>query len=156
VGHGQPILRPRSSDMLDYEAELVAFIGKAGRHISRDRALDHVAGYGLFNDASIRDYQLRTTQWTMGKNFDATGGFGPDFVSADELPPGAKGLRIQTRLNGQVVQDANTADMVFDVVETIALLSACMTLEPGDLIVTGTPAGVGMARKPPLWMKPGD
>ncbi|MGE0152019.1 MAG: fumarylacetoacetate hydrolase family protein [Reyranellaceae bacterium] len=156
VGHGQTILRPRCSDMLDYEAEMVAFIGKQGRHIARERALEHVAGYGLFNDGSIRDYQIRTPQWTMGKNFDATGGFGPDFVSADELPPGGKGLRIQTRLNGTVVQDANTSDMVFDVAETIALLSECMTLEPGDLIVTGTPAGVGMARKPPLWMKPGD
>lgn len=110
----------------------------------------------MFNDASIRDYQIRTSQWTMGKNFDRTGGFGPDFVSSDEIPPGGKGLRIQTRLNGQVVQDANTSDMVFDVAETIARVSECMTLEPGDLIVTGTPAGVGMARKPPLWMKPGD
>lgn len=156
VAHGEPIVRPRSSEQLDFEAELAAFIGKGGRHIARAAALDHVAGYGLFNDASIRDYQIRTSQWTMGKNFDSTGGFGPDFVSADEVPPGGKGLRIQTRLNGQVVQDANTSDMVFDVAETIARVSECMTLEPGDLIVTGTPAGVGMARKPPLWMRSGD
>ncbi len=156
VGHGQPMLRPKVSEQLDFEGELVAFVGRRGRHVPRDKAHDIIAGYSVFNDGSVRDYQRRTQQWTMGKNFDATGGFGPAFVAADQLPPGAKGLKIQTRLNGQVVQDANTSDMVFDLAETISLLSACMTLEPGDLLVMGTPAGVGAARKPPLWMKPGD
>ncbi|MEQ9526327.1 MAG: fumarylacetoacetate hydrolase family protein [Thalassobaculum sp.] len=156
VGYGQPMLRPKVSEQLDFEGELVAFVGRRGRHVPRDKAHDIIAGYSVFNDGSVRDYQRRTQQWTMGKNFDATGGFGPAFVAADQLPPGAKGLKIQTRLNGQVVQDANTSDMVFDLAETISLLSACMTLEPGDLLVMGTPAGVGAARKPPLWMKPGD
>ncbi|WMT76444.1 fumarylacetoacetate hydrolase family protein [Bradyrhizobium sp. Ash2021] len=156
VGHGHPMMRPRCSDKLDYEGELVAFIGKTGRHITRDEALSHIAGYSVFNDGSIRDYQTRTPQWTVGKNFDGTGGFGPEFVSADELPPGAKGLTIQTRLNGHLVQDAKTDDMVFDVAETVALLSECMTLEVGDLLVMGTPSGIGAVRKPPLWMKPGD
>lgn len=156
AGHGQPIVRPKVSEQLDFEGELVAFIGKSGRHVPRDRAHEIIAGYSVFNDGSVRDYQRRTQQWTMGKNFDATGGFGPCFVAADRLPPGAAGLKIQTRLNGQVVQDANTSDMVFDLAETVSLLSVCMTLEPGDLLVMGTPGGVGAARKPPLWMKPGD
>jgi 2-keto-4-pentenoate hydratase/2-oxohepta-3-ene-1,7-dioic acid hydratase in catechol pathway len=105
---------------------------------------------------SVRDYQKRTPQWTIGKNFDATGGFGPVLVSADELAPGATGLRIRSRLNGQVMQDANTSDMIFSVAETIALLAQCMTLDPGDAIIMGTPAGVGQARTPPVWMKSGD
>ncbi len=116
----------------------------------------HVFGYSCFNDMSVRDYQKRTPQWTIGKNFDATGGFGPVLVTADELAPGAQGLRIQSRLNGQVMQDANTDDMIFSVAETIALLSECLTLEPGDAIIMGTPAGVGQARTPPVWMKAGD
>ncbi len=156
AAHDAAIVRPRNSEQLDFEGEMVAFVGKTGRHVSRADALSHIAGYSVFNDASIRDYQLRTPQWTIGKNFDATGGFGPEFVSADEVPPGAKGLRIQTRLNGAVVQDANTDDMVFDVAETVAILSECLTLEAGDVLVMGTPAGVGLGRKPPLWMKPGD
>jgi 2-keto-4-pentenoate hydratase/2-oxohepta-3-ene-1,7-dioic acid hydratase in catechol pathway len=118
--------------------------------------LEFIAGYSIFNDGSIRDYQLRTSQWTLGKNFDRTGSIGPEFVSADELPPGASGLRLQTRLNGEIVQDANTKDMTFDVATTLVIVSACMTLEPGDLLVMGTPSGVGMSRKPPLWMVPGD
>jgi 2-keto-4-pentenoate hydratase/2-oxohepta-3-ene-1,7-dioic acid hydratase in catechol pathway len=105
---------------------------------------------------SVRDYQKRTPQWTIGKNFDATGGFGPVLVTADELPPGATGLRIQSRLNGQIMQDANTSDMVFGVARTIHLLSQVMTFEPGDVLVMGTPGGVGYARTPPVWMKPGD
>ena len=154
--HGGPIVRPLCSEQLDYEAELVAVIGKAGRHISKADALAHVAGYSCFNDGSLRDYQRRTIQWTLGKNFDATGGFGPCFVTADEVPPGAAGLRIQSRLNGRVLQDSNTSKMVFDVATTIAIVSEAITLEPGDLLVMGTPEGVGHARRPPLWMKHGD
>ena len=156
IGHGQPIVRPKISDKLDYEAELVAVIGQGGRHIAKDKALDHVAGYSLFNDGSIRDYQMRTPQWTIGKNFDGTGAFGPWFVTPDELPPGAKGLKIECRLNGQVMQTASTTDMIFDVETTIALLSEAMTLEAGDVLVMGTPSGVGAARKPPVFMKAGD
>jgi acylpyruvate hydrolase len=156
VGHGAPIVRPRASEQLDYEGELVVIIGRAGRHISPERALDHVAGYSIFNDASIRDYQFKSPQWTVGKNFDATGAFGPLFVTADELPAGARGLKLQTRLNGQVVQDASTADMIFDVASLITTISEAMTLRIGDVIVSGTPSGVGFARKPPLWMKHGD
>jgi acylpyruvate hydrolase len=156
VGHNSPMIRPNCSDQFDYEAELVAFIGKKGRHISRADALKHVAGYSIFNDGSIRDYQWKTSQWTVGKNFDGTGGFGPEFVSADEVTSGASGLKIQSRLNGQVMQDANTKDMVFGVADTICLISECMTLDPGDILVMGTPGGVGVARKPPVFMKPGD
>ena len=156
VGHNAAMIRPDCSDQFDYEAELVAFIGKKGRHISRADALSHVAGYSIFNDGSIRDYQWKTSQWTVGKNFDGTGGFGPEFVSAEEMPSGASGLHIQSRLNGHAMQDANTKDMVFGVAETIYLISECMTLDPGDILVMGTPGGVGAARKPPVFMKPGD
>ncbi|WP_315834747.1 fumarylacetoacetate hydrolase family protein [Bradyrhizobium prioriisuperbiae] len=156
VAHGQPIVRPLQSSALDFEGELVAVIGRTARHVKRDVALEHIAGYSIFNDASIRDYQLRTPQWTVGKNFDASGAFGPDFVTSDALPAGAAGLAIETRLNGAVMQSANTSDMIFGVAETVELLSACMTLEVGDVLVMGTPAGVGAARKPPVWMKPGD
>jgi acylpyruvate hydrolase len=156
VAHGKPILRPLVSDKLDYEAEMVAVIGRRARHVKRQDALACVAGYSVFNDASVRDWQRHTTQWTLGKNFDATGGFGPDFVSADELPPGAAGLRIQSRLNGQVMQSDDTANMVFPVDRTIEIVSQAMTLEPGDLLIMGTPAGVGYARTPPVFMKPGD
>lgn len=156
VAHGQPLVRPHVSTQFDYEAELVAVVGKAGRYIPREQALAHVAGYSLFNDGSIRDYQLRTNQWLLGKNFDASGAFGPEFVTADELPPGAKGLRLQCRLNGQTVQEANTRDMIFDVATLVSVCSEAMALEPGDILITGTPSGVGMARKPQLWMQPGD
>jgi 2-keto-4-pentenoate hydratase/2-oxohepta-3-ene-1,7-dioic acid hydratase in catechol pathway len=156
IGHGAPIRRPMASVQLDYEGEMVAVIGKAGRHIARDQALDHVAGYSIFNDASIRDFQTKAPQWTVGKNFDDTGPFGPFMVTADELPAGGKGLRIRTRLNGQIVQDASTDDMIFDVASLIAILSEAITLWPGDIILSGTPSGVGMARKPPLFMKHGD
>ena len=156
VAHKAPLIRPRISEQLDYEGEVVAVIGKRGRHIAKDAALSYVAGYSIFNEASVRDYQFKAPQWTVGKNFDGTGAFGPTFVTADEVPPGAKGLRLQTRLNGQVVQEASTSDMVFDVETLICVISEAITLEPGDLLVTGTPAGVGLARKPPLWMKPGD
>lgn len=156
IGDGATILRPTVSADLDYEAEMVAVIGRAGRNIAAQDALDHVAGYSIFNDASVRDYQFKSPQWTMGKNFDATGAFGPVFVTADELPPGGKGLAIQTRLNGQVVQSDNTDNMIFSVASLVELLSEAMTLEAGDLIVSGTPSGVGMARSPKLYMKPGD
>ena len=156
IGHGAAIQRPEVSAQLDYEGELVAVIGKAGRNIPVAQALDHVMGYSVFNDGSVRDYQFKSAQWTIGKNFDHTGAFGPALVTADELPPGCKGLRLQTRLNGEVVQSASTSDMIFDVATLVSLLSVAHTLLPGDIIVTGTPAGVGLARKPPLWMKPGD
>ena len=156
VAHGQALVRPHVSTQFDYEAELVVVIGKPGRYIAKDQALAHVAGYSLFNDGSIRDYQLRTNQWMLGKNFDASGSFGPEFVTADELPPGAKGLRLQCRLNGQVLQDANTRDMIFDVPTLVSTCSEAMALQPGDIIISGTPSGVGMARKPQVWMKPGD
>jgi len=156
VAHGDALLLPRVSNDFDYEAELVVVIGKSGRYIAMDKALEYVAGYSIFNDGSVRDYQLRTTQWMMGKNFDRSGGFGPELVTSDELPLGAKGLRIQARLNGQVVQDSNTSHMIFDVATLIATASVAMALQPGDIIIAGTPSGVGMARKPPLYMKVGD
>lgn len=156
IAHDAPIVRPKLSDKLDYECELMVVIGKTARKVSEAEALDCVAGYSIFNDATLRDYQRRTTQWTIGKNFDDSGPFGPELVTPDELPAGCVGLQIQTRLNGEVMQDANTADMIFPVATTISLLSQTMTLEPGDLIATGTPEGVGYARKPPVWMKGGD
>jgi len=157
VGHGQPGICPKVSGKFDYEAEMAVVIGRTvPRHVTQADALQYVFGYSCFNDMSVRDFQKRTPQWTIGKNFDGTGGFGPVLVTADELAPGATGLRIQSRLNGQVMQDANTSDMIFSVAETLALLSECMTLEPGDAIIMGTPAGVGQARTPPVWMKPGD
>lgn len=156
IAHGEPLRRPRCSDQFDFEGELVCVIGKQARHVSRADALSHVAGYTLFNDASVRDYQFKSAQWTMGKNFDATGAFGPEVVTADELPPGARGLVLRTVLNGETVQSASTDDMIFDVATLVSLMSEVMTLVPGDLIVTGTPAGVGLGRKPPLWMKHGD
>ncbi|MGK6315751.1 fumarylacetoacetate hydrolase family protein [Neorhizobium sp. DT-125] len=156
VPHGADLIRPKVSEMFDYEGELVAVIGKAGRAIPIERALDHVAGYTIFNDGSIRDYQLRTNQWTIGKNFDNTGAMGPEFVTADELPAGAAGLRLQTRLNGEILQDANTDQLIFSIADLVSKLSIGMTLEPGDLIVSGTPSGVGFARDPKILMKPGD
>lgn len=156
VGHGRPLIKPALSDRFDYEGELAAVVGRRGRNIPRENALEFVAAYSIFNDASVRDYQTRTTQWTMGKNFDGSGGFGPALVTPDELPAGGRGLRVTTRLNGTVMQDGNTSDMIFGVDELVHLLSQVMTLEPGDLIVTGTPSGVGMARKPPVFMRAGD
>lgn len=156
LGHGEPIQRPVDSDQLDFEGELVAVIGRTARHLSVDEALSTVAGYSLFNDATIRDFQFRTHQWTVGKNFDATGPFGPELVTTDELPEGAKGLRLRTTVNDQVVQDADTSDMLFSVAEAVALLSDAMTLRPGDALVMGTPAGIGFARDPQLFLRPGD
>jgi acylpyruvate hydrolase len=156
IAHREPIRQPPESLTLDYEAELAVVIGRGGRRISRDRALDHVAGYSLFNDATIREFQLRTPQWTMGKNFDGTGAFGPWLVTPDALPPGATGLRIQGRLNGRVMQDTSTDRLIFGVPALIELISVAISLEPGDVIITGTPGGVGAARKPPVFMQPGD
>ena len=156
VAAGAPVIRPKASVQLDYECELTIVIGKGGRHIPEEKALEHVFGYTLFNDVSVRDFQRKTSQWMPGKNFDGTGPLGPWIVTADELPAGASGLRITTRVNGETMQDSNTSDMIFSTARTIALLSEFMTLEPGDLIATGTPSGVAHARKPPTWMKAGD
>jgi len=156
VAAGDPMIAPRNSAEFDWEGELVAVIGKTARHVSKDDALDYVAGYSVFNDGSIRDFQFHSHQWIVGKTFDGTGGFGPDFVTADELPAGAKGLRLVTRVNGAVMQDASTDDMIFDIATLVSYLSSAFTLSPGDVIVTGTPAGVGFARKPPVFLKAGD
>jgi 2-keto-4-pentenoate hydratase/2-oxohepta-3-ene-1,7-dioic acid hydratase in catechol pathway len=156
IAHQEPIRRPRESTALDYEAELAVVIGKPGRRISPEQALDHVAGYSLFNDATIRDFQLLTPQWTMGKNFDGTGSFGPWLVTPDAVPPGARGLRIQGRLNGRVMQNTRTDRLIFSVQALIEMISVAMSLERGDVIITGTPGGVGAARKPPVFMKAGD
>lgn len=156
IADGDPIIRPRISHELDFEGELVAIIGTTGRNIPKAKATSHVAAYSIFNDGSVRDYQFKAPQWTVGKNFDDTGAFGPYAVTADELPDGAKGLRLQTRLNGEVVQSASTDDMLFPVADLISIISEAITLEAGDIIVTGTPAGIGWARKPKLFMKPGD
>ncbi len=156
TAHLAPIMRPSVSDKLDYEAELAFIVGKKARNLTKENALDCVAGYSIFNDGSLRDYQRKTSQWTIGKNFDQTGAFGPWLVTPDELPSGAHGLQIQSRLNGNLMQNANTKDFLWGVAETIQLITKCMTLEPGDVVITGTPAGVGYARTPPVFMSPGD
>ncbi len=156
VGHNTPMVRPAVSEQFDYEGELVAIIGKPGRYIEPSKALDYVVGYSIFNDGSVRDYQFRSGQWMIGKNFERSGAFGPELVTADELPSGAIGLRLQTRLNGQVMQAANTRDMIFDVATLIAACSEPFFLRPGDIVITGTPSGVGFARKPPVFMRAGD
>jgi acylpyruvate hydrolase len=155
VGHGQPILRPSNSEQLDFEGELLVVMGKRARHVSAVEALRHVFGYSIFNDGSVRDYQ-QLKALAAGKNFDSSGAFGPEVVTVDELPPGASGLHLQTRLNGAVMQDNNTSNLVFNVAQIIELISGFSTLEPGDVISTGTCGGVGAARKPPVWMKDGD
>jgi 2-keto-4-pentenoate hydratase/2-oxohepta-3-ene-1,7-dioic acid hydratase in catechol pathway len=157
VPHLQPIVRPRESIQLDYEAEMVAIVGRRAKHLSMAAAVDCIAGYSCANEGSVREFQRHTTQWGMGKNFDRTGPFGPWMVTADELPPGGKGLKIMSRLNGNTMQSDNTSNMMFPLAETLVYLTKGMTLEPGDIILTGTPSGVGHARKPePVWMKPGD
>jgi 2-keto-4-pentenoate hydratase/2-oxohepta-3-ene-1,7-dioic acid hydratase in catechol pathway len=153
---GEPIVRPGVSERLDYEAELMVVIGRRCHRVSEDEALAFVFGYTCFNDASLRDYQRKTSQWAPGKNFDRTGAVGPIVVTADELPDGADGLAISCRLNGQRVQGANTRSMMVSVAKAISLISEFATLEPGDLVAMGTPEGVGAARNPPLWMKHGD
>jgi 2-keto-4-pentenoate hydratase/2-oxohepta-3-ene-1,7-dioic acid hydratase in catechol pathway len=154
--HNAPMVRSQVSDTFDFEAELALVVGKRAKHLSKDNAYSVIAGWSCFNDGTIREWQKRTTQWDIGKNFDKTGGFGPFFVSADEVPAGAKGLKIESRLNGQVMQSDNTDNMMFPVAETLVDLTKAITLEPGDLIITGTPSGVGQARKPPVFMQNGD
>ena len=156
VPHGQPIIRPQVSETLDYEAELILVVGKRAKHLIAANATSCIAGYSCGNEGSVREFQRKTTQWDMGKNFDRTGGFGPWLVTADELPDAAKGLKIQSRLNGTVMQSDNTDNMMFPIVEMLVYITQGMTLDPGDVIFTGTPSGVGHARKPPVWMKNGD
>lgn len=155
AGHQSPLLIPKVSDDFDYEAELAVIIGKGGRYIDEARALDYVAGYAGFNDGSVRDWQFHTTQVTPGKNFVATGGFGPWMVTADEIPD-PHSLGIELVLNGRTLQSGNTRDFIFTIPKIIAYLSAFMPLQAGDVIATGTPAGVGFSRKPPVFMRPGD
>ncbi|HEX7012022.1 MAG TPA: fumarylacetoacetate hydrolase family protein [Steroidobacteraceae bacterium] len=154
-GHLQDVPRPLVSTELDYEGELAVIIGKGGRYITRRDALAHIAGYACYNDISVRDWQRHTQQFTPGKNFPGTGPFGPWMVTVDELPDIAP-LRLQTRVNGTVVQSATFSQMIFDVPRLIEYCSTFTRLEPGDVIVTGTPGGVGSRRQPPLWLKPGD
>lgn len=156
IGHDEPMLRPPESHTLDYEGELAVVIGKPGRRIPAGDALAHVAGYSVFNDGTVRHYQRLSTQWTLGKNFHGTGALGPDLVTPDELPPGADGLRLTTRIGDELLQDGNTRSMIFGVAEAISLLSVAVAFEPGDVIAFGTPAGVGYARQPPRWLAPGD
>ncbi|WP_050527688.1 fumarylacetoacetate hydrolase family protein [Pseudorhodobacter aquimaris] len=154
---GAPLVRPSCSDKLDYEAELMIIIGKGGRHIAEADALDHVFGYTVFNDGSVRDYQRKTHQWTPGKNFDNTGAIGPFVITADALPAGASGLKIESRVGSEVLQSSNTANMIWSVAQAIAIISEYTTLEPGDMIAMGTPPGVGHAKKPnPRWLVPGE
>jgi 2-keto-4-pentenoate hydratase/2-oxohepta-3-ene-1,7-dioic acid hydratase in catechol pathway len=155
TGHLANIIRPRFSDNLDFEGELAIIIGKPGRYISRAEAWGHIAGYACYNEGSVRDFQRHTHQFTPGKNFPETGAFGPWMMTPDELGNVAP-LRLQTRLNGQIVQDATIDQMIFDIPHQIEYCSSFTRLEPGDVIVTGTPGGVGAKRTPPLWLKPGD
>ena len=154
---GQPLVRPTCSEKLDYEAELMLIVGKGGRHISEEDALDHVFGYTVFNDGSVRDYQRKTHQWTPGKNFDNTGAIGPFVVTPDEVPEGAANLKIESRVGDEILQSSNTANMIWGVRKIMAIVSEYTTLSPGDLIALGTPPGVGHAKKPnPRWLVPGE
>ena len=155
VAHGQPIVKPRVSDSLDWEGELAVIIGQPGRDIPEQAAWEHVAGYSIYNDGSVREWQFHAKQIASGKNFEGTGAFGPWMVTADEIEPGAP-LKLVTRLNGETMQQSHTGHMIFSVPKLIAYASTIFTLVPGDVIVTGTPAGVGWSRKPPRFMQPGD
>ena len=155
VGDGADVVIPRESHRVDYEAELAFVVGTRCRHVAEDRAYDVIAGYTALNDVSVRDYQMRTSQWTLGKVFDTHGPCGPVLVTKDEIPdPGA--LRIRTVIGDEVLQDSSTAQLVFSVPRLVAELTAVMTLEPGDIVATGTPAGVGTSRNPKRWMRPGE
>jgi 2-keto-4-pentenoate hydratase/2-oxohepta-3-ene-1,7-dioic acid hydratase in catechol pathway len=153
--HRQPIVLPKNSTQPDYEAELAVVIGKGGRHVPEERWKEHVFGYTAFNDVSARDFQRATSQWVMGKTFDTFAPFGPAIVTADEIAD-PQALDISLTLNGEVMQNSNTRDMIFPISKLIEHLSSVFTLEPGDIIATGTPPGVGFARKPPRWLRPGD
>ncbi|MEL6516241.1 MAG: fumarylacetoacetate hydrolase family protein [Pseudomonadota bacterium] len=154
---GAPLVRPTCSEQLDYEAELMVIIGTGGRHISETDALNHVFGYTVFNDGSVRDYQRKTHQWTPGKNFDDTGAIGPFVVTPDEVPAGASGLKIESRVGTEILQSSNTANMIWPAARAISIISGYTTLQPGDHIALGTPPGVGHAKKPnPRWLKPGE
>jgi 2-keto-4-pentenoate hydratase/2-oxohepta-3-ene-1,7-dioic acid hydratase in catechol pathway len=155
TGHGCPIVLPKNSAKPDYEAEFAVVIGKGGRHIPEDRWQEHVFGYTIVNDVSARDFQLATTQWMMGKTFDTFAPMGPAIVTADEIAD-PHNLRIACRVNGETLQDSNTGNLIFGIGKLIAFLSSVFTLESGDVISTGTPAGVGFGYKPPKWLKPGD
>ena len=155
TAHGQPILLPPESSQLDYEGEIAVVIGKAGRRIAEADAWSHVAGYSAYNDGSVRDWQKHTIQFTAGKNFSATGAFGPWLVTRGEIADGQE-LSLQTRLNGELMQSTTTASMIFPIPVLIAYISTFTSLQPGDVIVTGTPGGVGVKRTPPVWMKVGD
>lgn len=155
TAHGAPIVRPKVSESLDWEGELAVIIGRGGRDIPEDKAYEHVAGYSIYNDGSVREWQFHAKQIASGKNFESTGGFGPWMVTADEIAPG-RALKLETRLNGEVLQSSHTGHMIFSTPKLIAYASTIFTLVPGDVIVTGTPAGVGWSRKPPRFMKPGD
>src|SRR5579864_412880 len=152
---GAPYVLPRVSPQVDFEGELVAVIGTGGRDIPEARALDHVAGYTIFNDLSIRDFQRRTSQWMLGKNFDRSGPLGPALVTRDEIPD-PQALSLTVDVSGERMQEAHTGIMIFSVAHLIAYVSGALSLEPGDLIATGTPGGVGFARKPPRWLRAGD
>jgi 2-keto-4-pentenoate hydratase/2-oxohepta-3-ene-1,7-dioic acid hydratase in catechol pathway len=155
VGHRQPILRPRESTHLDYEAEIAVIIGRAGRRIKQADAWSHIAGYSCYNEGSVRDWQRHTVQWTAGKNFAHTGAFGPWMVTADDIPANTR-MTLSCRLNGERMQHATTEQMIFKIPKIIEYVSSWTTLLPGDVLVTGTPGGVGARRNPPVWMKPGD
>ncbi|MBV9197754.1 MAG: fumarylacetoacetate hydrolase family protein [Solirubrobacterales bacterium] len=155
IGHGEPIVLPAASRQVDYEAELAVVIGRRCREVGVEQALDYVGGATAFNDVSARDLQMQVSQWTMGKAIDSFAPCGPALVLMDELPD-LQSLGIRARVNGDTLQDANTSLMIFGVAEAIAFLTRVMTLEPGDIIATGTPAGVGMARKPPVFLSEGD
>jgi 2-keto-4-pentenoate hydratase/2-oxohepta-3-ene-1,7-dioic acid hydratase in catechol pathway len=155
VAHRAPLVLPKVSNELDYEAELAVIIGRGGRYIPREQAMAHVAGYACFNDGSIRDWQFHSSQVTSGKNFLGTGAFGPCLVTADEIG-NVGALAIRLVVNGQVLQDGNTSDMLFDIAAIVSYASSFLPLQPGDVIATGTPAGVGFSRKPPVFLKAGD
>ena len=153
---GAPMIRPSCSEQLDYEVELMVIIGKPGKHISEENALDHEFAYSVFNDGSVRNYQRKTHQWTPGKNFDSTGPIGPFSVTPDELPEGATGLKIESRVGDEILQSANTSEMLWPVARTIATISEFATLQSGDYLAMGTPPGVGHAKTPQRWLRPGE